>query len=408
METIEKTKKCPFCGEEILTVAQKCKHCGEWLTEQTPQKTKVCPFCAEEIDESCVVCPECKASLVEQAVSENIPKPTTVHNKNSDNEAASGWFMNYFVHVIRFQYADFKGTATRKEYWIYALLSYLLLLVSIGIGVLFANIVFLIFLCIFLALLVPSLAIAVRRLHDTDKSGWWLLIDFIPIVGTIWLIVLLCQKGKTANKKVSFATSDIIIIVAIVASILLPLGAYTYASFSEDNNESVASQVQSNEIETTQPQPVDNNNLITRTSIADIEIIGKTPKEVKPYFNDALTWEYIEGEESQPEGYWIKNGEYTVFQLYLRNRKISAMRIYATDLATADGLRVGSTAGDLLKLYPNATVRDAEFGEYTEINGILYIFDSDWDKTVGDYSNSEYSSIVNRGIQIRAILIGSI
>ncbi|MDR1973906.1 MAG: DUF805 domain-containing protein [Bacteroidales bacterium] len=368
METIEKTQKCPFCGEEILTAAKKCKHCGEWLTEQTPPK------------------------------SENIPEPpTTVHNKNSDSKAVIGWFMNYFVHVIRFQYADFKGTATRKEYWIYVLFSGVFgwLLATIGA---FANgtiglIGTIVFLCITLALLVPSVAISVRRLHDTGKSGWWLFIAFIPIIGSIWLLVLLCQKGETANKKVSFATSDIII---IVASILLPLGAYTANAFSsEDNNESA----------TTQTQSVGNNNLITQTSIAGVEIIGKTPKEVKPNFNDALTWEYIEENEeySQPESYLIKNGEQHLMRFFIYNGRFSAMEIYDPSLATADGLHVGSTAGDILKLYPNTTVGNAEFGEYTEINGILYVFDSNWEKTVGDYSNSEYSSIVNKGIKIRAI-----
>jgi uncharacterized membrane protein YhaH (DUF805 family)/rRNA maturation protein Nop10 len=226
MGTIEKIRKCPFCGEEILTVAKKCKHCGEWLTEQTPPKTKACPFCAEEIDENSVVCPVCKASLIEQAVSENISKPSTAtHDKNSDSKVVSGWFMNYFVNVIRFQYADFNGTATRKEYWIYSLLYYSLVLVGsfvafiagdisnsatgiiISIIGIIGNILSLISVFILCALVGPSLAIAVRRLHDTGKSGWWLLIGLIPTVGNIWLLVLLCQKGKTANKKVSATTN---------------------------------------------------------------------------------------------------------------------------------------------------------------------------------------------------------
>jgi len=47
-----------------------------------------------------------------------------------------------------------------------------------------------------LAILIPNIAICVRRLHDIGKSGWWIFISFIPIVGFIWLIVLLATKGK--------------------------------------------------------------------------------------------------------------------------------------------------------------------------------------------------------------------
>jgi uncharacterized membrane protein YhaH (DUF805 family) len=52
-----------------------------------------------------------------------------------------------------------------------------------------------------LAMLVPSLAVGVRRLHDVDKSGWFMLIAFIPLVGVIWLLVLDCTEGmRGANQ----------------------------------------------------------------------------------------------------------------------------------------------------------------------------------------------------------------
>jgi uncharacterized membrane protein YhaH (DUF805 family) len=54
--------------------------------------------------------------------------------------------------------------------------------------------------CIYtLAVIIPSLAVFVRRLHDIDKSGWWFFIGLIPIIGAIWLLVLLCMEGNAGD-----------------------------------------------------------------------------------------------------------------------------------------------------------------------------------------------------------------
>jgi uncharacterized membrane protein YhaH (DUF805 family) len=424
------TKRCPRCGEEILAVARKCKYCGEWITEQTPKRTKTCRFCAEEIDESSVVCPICKSILIEQTVSESIAKPPLppIHKQRSNNKAvSSGWFTNYFINVIRFQYADFTGTATRKEYWIYALFMGLLGWLLGSIYILFLNDIILLLVayglsaCVSLAFFVPTLANAIRRLHDIGKSGWWMLIILIPIVGVIWFFILMCQKGRTTNKRVTSTASDIII---IVASVLLTFGIYAYGLFPKDNNENAAlqalldeivaaqassneraaSRTPSNESETTQTPSVENINLITRTSIAGIEIIGKTPNEVRPNINDNLIWEYIEKSGGQAEGYLIKDGEDVLFRFYLSYGRISATEIYTPFLATKDGLHVGSTAGDVLKLYPRASVRSTGMNEYATLNEIFYIFDSE-SGPVGNYSSTEQSPIINKDIPIRAIMI---
>ena len=48
--------------------------------------------------------------------------------------------------------------------------------------------------------IIPSIAVSVRRLHDTDRSGWWILIGFVPLIGTIWLIVLYCMESTGPNR----------------------------------------------------------------------------------------------------------------------------------------------------------------------------------------------------------------
>ena len=91
------------------------------------------------------------------------------------------------------KYADFGGRALRSEYWFFILFQFLVVVALsivdavLGIGVLST--------IASLAMLLPSIAVGVRRLHDIDKTGWWLLIGLIPLIGAIVLIVFFCQQG---------------------------------------------------------------------------------------------------------------------------------------------------------------------------------------------------------------------
>ena len=103
--------------------------------------------------------------------------------------------------VVRERFAKFDGRAGRGEFWWFALASLLVyfgLLILMGIGYAIADGlgVVLLFLvaAYFFAIIIPSLGVAVRRLHDTDKSGWWLLISLIPF-GSIVLLVFYIQEG---------------------------------------------------------------------------------------------------------------------------------------------------------------------------------------------------------------------
>ena len=113
--------------------------------------------------------------------------------------------MNWFTTALK-KYAVFSGRSRRREYW-YFVLFYLIIYVVLavadaatgsfdsksGIG-LFTGI-------FSLAMLIPSLSVTVRRLHDTDRTGWWILITLIPLIGAIVLLVFLLQdSNEEANR----------------------------------------------------------------------------------------------------------------------------------------------------------------------------------------------------------------
>ena len=111
--------------------------------------------------------------------------------------------MNYYVDVWR-EYFDFSGRARRKEYWFFTLYHTLLLFTGeLLAGFLakenspLAMVFTVIFFLYILASIIPTIAVSVRRLHDIDKSGWWLFIGLIPIVGAIWSLILMCTDGTS-------------------------------------------------------------------------------------------------------------------------------------------------------------------------------------------------------------------
>ena len=109
--------------------------------------------------------------------------------------------MEYFLHVLR-NYAVFSGRARRKEYWMFALFNILFsIAATIADYTLFGSGTGAISILYSLALLIPSLAVGVRRLHDVGKSGWFTLILFVPLVGAVWLLVLYCTEGTDGSNE---------------------------------------------------------------------------------------------------------------------------------------------------------------------------------------------------------------
>ncbi|MBT2366038.1 DUF805 domain-containing protein [Streptomyces sp. ISL-10] len=107
--------------------------------------------------------------------------------------------MSWYLAVLK-NYAGFSGRARRKEYWMFTLINIIIALVLMGIDMA-AGTYPIIYAIYTLALLLPTLAVTVRRLHDTGRSGWWIFISAIPLVGGIILLVFLASEGKAeANK----------------------------------------------------------------------------------------------------------------------------------------------------------------------------------------------------------------
>lgn len=111
--------------------------------------------------------------------------------------------MNLYLEVLK-KYAVFNGRARRKEYWVFFICNLMVIVVfavisNLKLGMTGELALALLETLFFLAVFVPSIAVAVRRLHDTGRSGWWLLFGLIPIIGQVVLIaflVLVSQPGE--------------------------------------------------------------------------------------------------------------------------------------------------------------------------------------------------------------------
>lgn len=104
--------------------------------------------------------------------------------------------IDYYLNVLKFKYADFDGRARRSEFWYFGLCNFLVILILGSIGFMIDPSVGLVLIGLYwLAVLVPSIAVLVRRLHDVGKSGWFYFVAFIPFIGGIWLLVLECTDS---------------------------------------------------------------------------------------------------------------------------------------------------------------------------------------------------------------------
>ena len=118
--------------------------------------------------------------------------------------------MDLIKQCLTTKYATFSGRASRKEYWGFVLFYMSFLVVSVIIlgatgggewAIWISSILSLLLGILSLFLVIPSLAVYIRRLHDTDHSAWWVFIGFIPIIGAIVLLSFLIIKGTEGTNR---------------------------------------------------------------------------------------------------------------------------------------------------------------------------------------------------------------
>lgn len=119
--------------------------------------------------------------------------------------------MEYMLLPLK-RYADFSGRSRRKEYWMFVL-GYMLAAIVLGIiGVTLrgfpngqpsggGSVMMILLGVLVLALIIPSLAVQVRRFHDQDKSGWFVLLNFVPYIGGIIVLVFMCLEGTRGENR---------------------------------------------------------------------------------------------------------------------------------------------------------------------------------------------------------------
>ena len=119
--------------------------------------------------------------------------------------------IEYYKKVVFENYANFKGRARRSEYWYFQLFNLIILLSSLIIGAVIGSLfdntfggvvaAYIVFAIYTLLTIIPAFAVIVRRLHDVDKSGWFYFIILIPLIGSIWLLVLFFTEGTIGTNQ---------------------------------------------------------------------------------------------------------------------------------------------------------------------------------------------------------------
>ncbi len=123
------------------------------------------------------------------------PLPQNTVNNNHAAEANYG-IIDWFKKGLR-NYVNFSDRARRKEYWYFFLVQMGLIIAAMVLdAIIFSSETGLFYIIVVLGLFLPGIAVSIRRLHDTNRSGWWFLISIVPLIGSIILLVFMASDTK--------------------------------------------------------------------------------------------------------------------------------------------------------------------------------------------------------------------
>ena len=205
---------CQHCGNPLPEGAKFCSICGH------PQVQLTCSNCGTPLEPNTLFCSNCGTPVGTDTTTPEAVKTSPTQRTNSvyDWDPFELNELDTLTFVLTKKYIEFQGRASRSEFFRYNLMiSLCLTIISIIMGIIklitndimTAIVLYILLGIIDLALILPGLAIAVRRLHDTNKSGWYLLINLIPIVGPIWFLILMLTKGDVYTNNYGERTSYI-------------------------------------------------------------------------------------------------------------------------------------------------------------------------------------------------------
>lgn len=163
---------CKNCGNQLNENAAVCLQCGVLAGEGN----RFCPNCGAQPDPLAVVCVKCGRELRKV-------NPTATTTSSSEYD---GTFGGAIKHCFS-NFVEFNGRATKSEFWYFQLFAFIVSIVTCGFGS--------------LVTFLPNLAVCIRRLHDTNRSGAMYFVAFIPFVGWIFLLIWFCDKSHPGDNK---------------------------------------------------------------------------------------------------------------------------------------------------------------------------------------------------------------
>ena len=188
-------KECIKCGKELADDAAFCNACG---AKQT-QEPKTCSNCGAPIDEGNAFCSKCGTKQGENPITPATSERSYDEPNYERPNFLSSSKMTFFeaVKTCFLNYANFKGRASRSEFWYFSLFNSIVAIILMIIGGMPSKYHNNTMLTLYnLAVFCPALAVSWRRLHDIGKSGKSYLINLIPIIGGIIFIVWAAQDSQ--------------------------------------------------------------------------------------------------------------------------------------------------------------------------------------------------------------------